>query len=131
MLIEAAEFEPLSIRTTARQAEPAQPFVATASSAGVDPEGVDWASRRCCELILELAGGELAAGVVDVGAARPRTPADRAAAVSTASHSGDRRARRVGAAILTALGTRERRADSQIVEVVPPSWRRDLTRKST
>ncbi len=34
---------------------------------GLDPEGVDWASRRTCELILDLAGGELAAGVIDVG----------------------------------------------------------------
>ena len=45
MLIEAAEFDPLSIRTTARQAEPAQRLVLPLR-ARLDPEGVDWASRR-------------------------------------------------------------------------------------
>ena len=38
----------------------------------MDPEGLDWASRRCCELILELGGGELAAGSVDVGLQPPQ-----------------------------------------------------------
>ena len=38
----------------------------------MDPEGLDWASRRCCELILELGGGELAAGAVDVGQRPPQ-----------------------------------------------------------
>ena len=66
VLVEAAEFDPVSIRTTARRLG-----LHSASSyrfeRRVDPAGVDWASRRCCELILETAGGELAAGVVDVG----------------------------------------------------------------
>lgn len=72
VLVEAAEFDPVSIRRTARalglHSESSFRF-----ERGVDPEGVDWASRRCCELILELAGGELAAGAVDVG----RRPAPR------------------------------------------------------
>jgi phenylalanyl-tRNA synthetase beta chain len=66
VLVEAAEFDPVSIRTTARGLG-----LHSASSyrfeRRVDPAGVDWASRRCCELILETAGGELAAGVIDVG----------------------------------------------------------------
>jgi phenylalanyl-tRNA synthetase beta chain len=74
LLIEAADFDPLSIRNTARKlglrSDSSYRF-----ERGVDPEGVDWASRRCCELILELAGGELADGVIDVGSPRPaRTP---------------------------------------------------------
>ena len=70
VLIEAADFDPISIRTTARQlglhSDSSYRF-----ERRVDPEGIDWASRRCAELILELAGGELAAGVVDVGAPPP------------------------------------------------------------
>jgi len=70
ILIEAAEFHPLSIRNTARalnlHSDSSYRFERT-----VDPEGVDWASRRCCELILELAGGELAAGVIDAGRQPP------------------------------------------------------------
>ncbi len=71
VLIEAAEFDPVSIRNTARQlnlhSDSSYRF-----ERRVDPEGLDWASRRCCELILELAGGELAAGMVDVGRRPPR-----------------------------------------------------------
>jgi len=70
VLIESAEFDPLSIRNTARllglHSDSSYRF-----ERRVDPEGLDWASRRCCELILELAGGELAAGVVDVGQPPP------------------------------------------------------------
>ncbi len=70
VLIEAADFDPVSIRTTARRlslhSDSSYRF-----ERRVDPEGLDWASRRCAELILELAGGELAEGVIDVGA-RPQ-----------------------------------------------------------
>ncbi len=66
VLIEAAEFDPISIRNTARKlalhSDSSYRF-----ERGLDPEGVDWASRRCCQLILELAGGELASGVIEVG----------------------------------------------------------------
>ncbi|HEY2148283.1 MAG TPA: phenylalanine--tRNA ligase subunit beta, partial [Pirellulales bacterium] len=128
LLIESAEFDPLSIRTTARRlnlhSDSSYRF-----ERGVDPEGVDGASRRACELILELAGGELAAGVVDVG----RQPPSRAPIVLRLSQLK----RIVGIdfdpaevrRILTALGNRELRADAERVEVVPPSWRRDLTRE--
>jgi len=66
ILIEAADFDPLSVRNAARK-------LALRSDSsyrferGVDPEGVEWASHRCCELILELCGGELATGSLDVG----------------------------------------------------------------
>jgi len=73
LLIEAADFDPLSIRNTARKlglrSDSSYRF-----ERGVDREGVDWASRRCCELILELAGGELAEGVIDVGSPRSSRP---------------------------------------------------------
>ena len=45
VLIEAAEFAPLSIRTTARQLDLHSPS-SYRFERGVDPEGVDWASRR-------------------------------------------------------------------------------------
>ena len=71
VLIEAAEFDPLSIRNTARKlslhSDSSYRF-----ERGLDPAGVDWASRRCCELILQEAGGELAAGVIDVGRQPPQ-----------------------------------------------------------
>lgn len=128
LLIESAEFDPLSIRNTARKlnlhSDSSYRF-----ERGLDPESVDWASRRACELILDLAGGELATGVIDVGRAPPprqpivlrlpqlerilgiKIPADRVRQ------------------ILKALGNEEKAATADHIEVIPPSWRRDLSRE--
>ncbi len=61
LLIESADFAPLSIRTTARKLGLHSPS-SYRFERGVDSAGVDWASRRCAEMILELAGGQLAPG---------------------------------------------------------------------
>src|SRR5262245_3199623 len=71
VLIAAAQFAPLSIRSTARKLKLHSPS-SYRFERGTDPEMVDWASRRCCELILKYAGGELVEGVIDVGSPRPR-----------------------------------------------------------
>ncbi len=128
VLIEAAEFDPLSIRNTARK-------LALHSNSsyrferGLDPEGVDWASRRCCELILQTAGGELAAGVIDVG----RKSSARESIVLRLSQLKRILGIEIDSAevrrILTALGNSEQRAVNTQIEVIPPSWRRDLTRE--
>jgi phenylalanyl-tRNA synthetase beta chain len=128
LLIEAAQFDPLTIRNTARKlnlhSDSSYRF-----ERGLDPQGVDWASRRCCELILELAGGQLAGAVIDVG----QQPVERQPialrfaqlrrVLGIDVESGE--ARR----ILGALGCRELRGDTSRVEVIPPPWRRDLTRE--
>jgi len=75
VLIETANFTPLSIRNTARKlalhSDSSYRF-----ERGVDPAQLDWAGRRCCQLILELAGGELLAEAVVAGVpsggSRPR-----------------------------------------------------------
>ena len=166
ILVEAAEFEPISIRTTARR-------LALHSDSSyrferrVDSAGVDWASRRCCELILELGGGELASGVIDVG----RPPQSREPIVLRLAQIERILGIEVPAdlvrRILTALGNQEVAASvspllpgegqgvravpvtkaencqSNVVSphpnplpegegtitVVPPSWRRDLSRE--
>jgi phenylalanyl-tRNA synthetase beta chain len=72
VLIEAAQFDPLSIRRTSRRLQ----LMSESNyrfERGVDPVAVDEASLRACRLILDLAGGELAEGVVDVWA-RPFAP---------------------------------------------------------
>ncbi len=128
VLVESAMFDPISIRTTARR------LVLHSDSSyrferGPDPEGVDWASRRCCELILEIAGGELATGVVDVGSERaPRKPivlrldqVKRVLGIAV-DHEEIRR-------ILNDLGNHESKTDDRSVEVLPPSWRQDLQRE--
>ncbi|HTQ38679.1 MAG TPA: phenylalanine--tRNA ligase subunit beta [Pirellulales bacterium] len=137
VLIEAAEFDPLSIRNTARKlslhSDSSYRF-----ERGLDPEGVDWASRRCCELILQTAGGELAAGVIDVG----RKPTEREPIVLRLGQLKHILGIEIDTTevrrILTALGNREEPRAKNLgpgtpqedhLKVSPPSWRRDLTRE--
>jgi phenylalanyl-tRNA synthetase beta chain len=128
LLIESARFSPLSIRHTARtlglHSDSSYRF-----ERGVDPGGVDWASRRCCELILEIAGGTLACGVLDSGQDDPpRTPIvlrlsqlPRILGIEVPQPEVLR--------ILSALGNRVLRSNEHTIEVVPPSWRGDLERE--
>ena len=128
VLIESAQFDPMAIRQAARKlslhSDSSYRF-----ERGVDPERVDWASRRACELILELCGGELATGVVDVGTQpAPRTPIvlrfsqlKRILGIEIEPGIAQR--------ILQALGGEVRRSDAEHIEVAPPSWRHDLTRE--
>ena len=128
VLIEAAQFAPLSIRATARKLKLHSPS-SYRFERGTDPEMVDWASRRCCELILKHAGGELIEGVIDMGLPRAkRQPITlrldqlrRILGIDVPPEAVRR--------ILVALGCHEESASIREVVVVPPSWRRDLTRE--
>jgi phenylalanyl-tRNA synthetase beta chain len=64
-LIECAWFDPIVIRRATRSLK-LHTEASTRFARGADPEMAELASRRCVELILQLAGGELLAGVVDV-----------------------------------------------------------------
>lgn len=70
VLLESAMFDPLSVRQTSRglklMSESSYRF-----ERGVDPCGVELASRRAAALIVELAGGRLAWGVIRAGGAEP------------------------------------------------------------
>jgi phenylalanyl-tRNA synthetase beta chain len=65
VLIECAWFEPVAIRRAARFLK-LHTEASTRFGRGADPEMAELASRRTAELILQLAGGELLAGVVDI-----------------------------------------------------------------
>ncbi len=138
VLIEAADFAPLSVRKAARRHVLFSPS-SYRFERGVDPEGIDWASRRCCELILELAGGELCDGVIDVKTDAWVEPADRRFDEDRdhiklryptlprvlgieIPHDEVRK-------ILTDLGCTEVHNCDHCVKVVPPTWRADLTRE--
>jgi phenylalanyl-tRNA synthetase beta chain len=128
LLIESAEFAPVSIRTTARKLN-LHSAASYRFERRVDPEGIDWASRRCCELILDLAGGELAHGVIDVGREVPRRAPIRLRLDQFARILGIDVADDEVARILTALGIRIEERTRQQMTVIAPSWRRDLTRE--
>lgn len=131
LLIEAAEFSPLSIRGTARKLKLHSPS-SYRFERGLDLEGIDRASRRCCQLILDLAGGELAAGSVDVGTKpRQREPVTlrlsqikRILGIEIPADRVEKILRDLGCAKHGSAGA----SPSQIV-CTPPSWRRDLTRE--
>jgi len=72
VLLESAHFQPASIRRTARELGFDTPSEAAYRFARrVDPGGTIAALDRSAQLIAELAGGEIVAGVVDVYPARP------------------------------------------------------------
>lgn len=70
VLIESAWFQPANIRRTSK-ALGLRTDASYRFERGVDPGLTDWASRRCAQLLLETAGGRLAAGVVDAFPAPP------------------------------------------------------------
>src|SRR6202165_5683654 len=65
VLIECAWFDPIAIRRATRFLK-LHTEASTRFGRGADPEMAELASRRCVELMLQLAGGELLSGVVDV-----------------------------------------------------------------
>jgi phenylalanyl-tRNA synthetase beta chain len=128
LLIESARFDPLATRNTARALNLHSPS-SHRFERGVDPVGVEWASRRCCELILEIGGGELAEGIIDVGepVAVPGpvilrlSQLKRILGIDVDPDEVNR--------ILTALGNSTAAAGDSELAVTAPSWRRDLTRE--
>ncbi|MHC4439621.1 MAG: phenylalanine--tRNA ligase subunit beta [Planctomycetota bacterium] len=70
ILLEDAYFDPVSIRTTSRKlglpSEAAFRFERT-----VDIENVDWASKRTAQLMIQVGGGKVAKGVIDVYPKKP------------------------------------------------------------
>lgn len=136
ILIECAWFDPISVRRTSKalglRTEASYRF-----ERGADPEMAELASRRAAELIQQLAGGEILAGVVDV---YPRREAAR-----HIEFTRQELLRVMGAdvpdrnieEILSALGFKPARVDvnrgsagslAARWDCAQPSWRQDVTR---
>ncbi|MCA9190821.1 MAG: phenylalanine--tRNA ligase subunit beta [Planctomycetales bacterium] len=128
LLIEAALFEPLAIRRASRKLKLQSPS-SFRFERRPDPGNLDWASRRCCELILQVAGGTLLSGVADTG---PATLARETIGLRLSQVP-----RILGIEIevekireiLLALGCDIVAANEQQLEVRPPTWRGDLYRE--
>ena len=129
LLIEAADFVPLVVRRTARRLRLHSPS-SFRFERRVDPHGVDWASRRCCELILKSAGGTLDDGYLET---------NHVAAIDSPVVLRFSQVKRVLGIdvpeatirkILLGLGCTERTIDAGLrLSIVPPSWRHDLGRE--
>jgi phenylalanyl-tRNA synthetase beta chain len=137
VLLEAAWFEPRALRKTSKALN-LRTEASTRFERGVDPELQELASRRCAELIQQVAGGEVLAGVVDVFPVRP--------APRKVDFTRKELLRVMGAdvpdkeieAILNALGFAPLRIDAvrgsegslmATWECTLPTWRQDVARE--
>jgi phenylalanyl-tRNA synthetase beta chain len=137
VLIECAWFDPVAVRRAARSLR-LHTEASIRFGRGADPEMAEVASRRAAELILQLAGGELLAGVVDI---YPGKRAPKKINITRAELL-----RTMGAdvpdkdieAILSALGFAPIRSDQNrgstnsllaAWECTRPSWRADVERE--
>ena len=128
VLLESAYFSPTNIRRTSKalglRSESSYRF-----ERGADPNISDWASQRAAQLILETAGGQLAAGVVD---AYPK-PADPKQLSLHFAKSKDLLGIGISHAeqisYLTKLGLTIARQEPGECTFSLPSWRVDLKRE--
>ncbi|MCI0498693.1 MAG: phenylalanine--tRNA ligase subunit beta [Planctomycetales bacterium] len=129
ILLEAAHFEPVTIRRTARR-------LAIKSEASfrferqVDTENLEWVSNRCAHLMAEVSGGQVARGIVDI---YPRK-SDR----DTVGMRLGRMRTLLGIdippdnvlSIFTALGFSPEFRHEDLIMCTPPSWRHDVYREA-
>jgi len=128
ILLEAALFLPGTVRKTARQLG-----ISTDSSyrfeRGIDPQGVEAALQRAASLIVEVAGGQLAKGVVsavtqDFKPAQVKFRPSRANAILGTNLSDKAQLQ-----ILKGLGCQFEAEVGDVLVVQCPSYRLDLTRE--
>jgi phenylalanyl-tRNA synthetase beta chain len=128
ILLESAHFDPLSIRTTSRALT-----LGSESSfrfeRNVDIDTADWASRRAAALLADLAGGDVAPGVIDVWPAR-REKVSIAMRLSRLRHLlGVSIESQTVLTILTRLGFAPAIDEGSVVRCAIPSWRNDVRRE--
>lgn len=128
VLLESADFAPLSVRNTARRLSLHSPS-SYRFERGVDPEGIDWASRRCAALIVELAGGKIVEGVADVSSGDVQRPEIKLRFDQPKRILGIEVDREEVRSILSALGCEETHLCDRCLKTIPPSWRADLNRE--
>ena len=128
ILLESAFFEPTQIRRTSRalklQSDSSYRF-----ERGIDIGAVEQASARACQLILELAGGELAAGILDTAAgagerAEVRMRYGRCTKVLGHEFSSEDIRK-----VFIGLGLDIICEEPEAITVSVPTFRRDLTRE--
>lgn len=129
VMIEAASFASLSVRATARSLKLHSPS-SYRFERKVDRQWLDWASRRCCELILKVAGGTLMPGSVVAGDSGPST---RESITLRFAQVGRLLGIEISpdecVQILQKLGLKCLTRDASSATFEAPSWRPDLLRE--
>jgi phenylalanyl-tRNA synthetase beta chain len=137
VLIECAWFEPVAVRRAARFLK-LHTEASTRFGRGADPEMAELASRRAAELILQLAGGELLSGVVDVYPGKRAPKKNRVTRAEILRVMGADVPDKEVESSLSALGfapiriDQNRGAEGSILaawECTQPSWRAEVERE--
>jgi phenylalanyl-tRNA synthetase beta chain len=126
VLIESAHFVRASVRRSARRhgihSEASYRF-----ERGVDPEGVRRAADRAARLLAELAGAEVASGVVEAaGEPAPRPPEIRLELARANRLLGSSFTTAQALALLARVEVSARESAPGVLVGRPPSWRGDL-----
>ncbi|MDA9777576.1 phenylalanine--tRNA ligase subunit beta [Rubripirellula sp.] len=129
LVIESAVFTPLSIRRTARKLKLHSPS-SYRFERKVDPVGVEWASRRVCEMIVELAGGTIASGMIDTAPNLASSPPVILRVSQLERILGIQLSQQEITRILESLGCQSGESNDGATAFTPPSWRHDLTREA-
>ena len=128
ILLEDAYFDPVSVRTTSRK-------LALPSDASfrfertVDVEAINWASKRTAQLIIQVAGGKAAPGVVDV---YPKKPSQKQVTLRLSRLNkllGIEISCEEVVKILAALNFTPQQKNDSIL-CTSPSWRSDVYREA-
>jgi phenylalanyl-tRNA synthetase beta chain len=137
ILLECAWFDPIAIRRAARSMK-LHTEASTRFGRGADPEMAEAASRRAAELILQVAGGELLSGVVDVYPGKRAPKKIRVTRAEILRIMGADVPDKEVEADLSALGFAPVRVDQNrgaaesllaAWECTQPSWRADVERE--
>ncbi len=127
ILLEDAWFDPVSIRTTSRR-------LSLPSEASfrferiVDIERLEWASQRTAQLIVQLAGGRVAKGIVDAYPRRPQPKPVRMRPARLNKLLGIEIPQEAALRILTALQF-EPHLEGDSIVCTSPTWRSDISRE--
>lgn len=128
VLIEAAHFQPQSIRRSSKKLG-----LRTESSfrfeRGVDPEGLIRSLDRAAQLMMEVGGGEIAAGRLDVYPNPMKAPVLRLRVERANRFLGTRLTADEMADVLRKIEMQVKELDADQLEVVPPLFRPDITRE--
>jgi phenylalanyl-tRNA synthetase beta chain len=137
VLIECAWFDPIAIRRATRSLK-LHTEASTRFARGADPKMAELASRRCAELVLQLAGGELLSGVVDVYPGKHAAKKIQVTRAELLRVMGADVPDKEIESILGALGFAPLRVDQNrgaagsilaAWECTQPSWRADVSRE--
>lgn len=128
VLIESAYFDPITIRRGAKHLN-----LSTEASyrfeRGIDIEGAPNALRRALMLISQLAGGKIARGIMDVYPKPFRAPVIDLRVDRTNRFLGTSLSKQGIAGHLKALEMDVQDTDPDVIRVIPPTFRVDLTRE--